>query len=322
MKRLALLITVCCGVLSAPAVHAQAKYPTKPVRLVIPFSPGAASDFLGRTVGVKLSERYGQQVVSDNRPGGGGVLGSSVVANAQPDGYTLIVVAPPHLVNALIHQDPQYKPIEDFTPISQVASLPNLLVVPAGFQAKNIKELIALAKARPGELNIGSAGVGSLSHLSGEFFKQAAQINVVHIPFKLFSDALTEMFAGRVHMYTSPITAVMPMVRDGKLRPMAVTAANRINSLPDVPTMAESGLPGATMDTWFGIAGPKGMPKRLVDQINEDIAAVLKDQDTRDRFARQGADAVSSTPAQLLETMKTDFARYRKLVAAAGIKAN
>jgi tripartite-type tricarboxylate transporter receptor subunit TctC len=317
-KYLGILLAGIACVLCATA-GAQ-NFPSKPIRLVIPFSTGAASDFLGRTIGQKLGERYGQQVVSDNRPGAGGVVGSTIVAKANPDGYTLMVLAPPHLVNALIHKEPQYRAVEDYTAISQVATLPNMLVVPAQFQAKTVKDLVALAKAKPGSLNFGSAGIGSLSHLGGALFVSAAGIDTVHIPFKLFSDALTEMFAARVHFYVSPITAVLPHARDGKLRALAVTSASRVPTAQEVPTMNESGLPAAQLDTWFGIAGPAGMQRRVVDQLNRDIAAVLQDADTRERIVRQGATPAASTPEQLAGTLKNDFVRFRKIIADAGLK--
>lgn len=307
------------GMALAGTAYAQG-YPTKSIRLVIPFSTGAASDFLGRTVGQKLGERYGQQVVNDNRPGAGGVVGSTIVAKAAPDGYTLMVLAPPHLVNALIHIEPQYRAIEDYTAISQIATLPNMLVVPTQYPAKTVKDLVALAKGKPGALNFGSAGIGSLSHLGGALFVSAAGIDTVHIPFKIFSEALTEMYAVRVHFYVSPITAVLPHVRDGRLRALAVTSAARVASVPEAPTMSESGLPAAQLDTWFGIAGPAGMPRAIVTQLNRDIAAVLQDADTRERITRQGATPAASTPEQLTDTLKNDFVRFRKIVTDAGLK--
>jgi tripartite-type tricarboxylate transporter receptor subunit TctC len=231
-----------------------------------------------------------------------------------------MVLAPPHLVNALIHKEPQYRAVDDYTAISQIATLPNMLVVPTQFQTKTVKDLVALAKAKPGTLNYGSAGVGSLSHLGGALFVSAAGIDTVHIPFKLFSDALTELFSARVHFYVSPITAVLPHARDGKLRALAVTSANRVPTAPDVPTMNESGLPAAQLDTWFGIAGPAGMPRGIVTQLNRDIAAVLQDADTRERIVRQGATPAASTPEHLAETLKTDFVRFRKIIADAGLK--
>ncbi len=309
----------CAAAALCGAAQAQT-FPAKPIRLVIPFSTGAASDFLGRTIGQKLGERYGQQVVNDNRPGAGGVVGSTIVAKAAPDGHTLMVLAPPHLVNALIHNEPQYRAVEDYTAISQIATLPNLLVVPTQYPAKSVKDLVAIAKAKPGALNFGSAGVGSLSHLGGALFVSAAGIDAVHVPFKLFSDALGELFSARVHFYVSPITAVLPHARDGKLRALAVTSASRVPAAQEVPTMSEAGLPAAQIDTWFAIAGPAGMPHGLVTQLNRDIAAVLQDAETRERIVRQGATPAPSTPEQLSDTLKKDFVRFRKIIADAGLK--
>ena len=315
---------ILCLVGVAPALATAAdvdpRYPVKPIRMVVPFSPGSASDFLSRTIGQKLGEALGQQIVVDNRPGAGGVVGTVMVANAAADGYTLILMAPPLLVNAIIHQPEPYRPLDDFTPLTQIASLPNLLVVPAAFPAKSVKELIATAKSRPGELNFGSAGIGSLSHLSGELFKSAAGIDVVHIPFKLFSDAMGEMYAGRVHLYVSPISAVIPGVKDGRLRPLAVTTRKRSAQLPEVPTMSEAGLPEFQFDAWFGVAAPARMSAALVLRLNRDIGAVVRSPDIAERFARQGVEPVTGTPAEFAQLVKADYAKYRKLVAEAGIK--
>ena len=208
--------------LVAGEAFAQDKYPSKPVRLVVPFPPGSASDFLARTVGQKLGEGYGQQVVIDNRPGAGGLVGSGIVATAAPDGYTITMIGQPHLVNTLIHKNPGYRPFDDFVSVTEVASMPNVLVVAPGLPVKTVADLIALAKAKPGQLNIGSAGIGSSSHLAGEMFKSVAGINVVHIPFRLLGDIFTEMLAGRVHLYVFPLPAAMPMIKQGKLQPFEI----------------------------------------------------------------------------------------------------
>ncbi len=317
MARLMMVLVLVAAALPAGAADG---FPTKPVRIIVPFSPGSASDFLARAISQKIGDTWGQQLIVDNRPGGGGVVGAGIAANAAPDGYTLILVAPPLIVNALLHKPAPYRPLEDFAPVTQVASLPNLLVVPAVFPAKTMKELIATAKSRPGELNFGSAGVGSLSHLSGELFKSAAGINAVHVPFKLFSDALTEMYAGRVHFYVSPISAVMPAVKDGRLRPLAVTTAKRNGQLPDVPTTAEAGLPEYHFDAWFGVAGPAKLPPPLIARLNRDLGETVRSPDMMERLARQGVEGVTSTPAQLAQLMRNDYVRYQKLIAEAGIK--
>jgi tripartite-type tricarboxylate transporter receptor subunit TctC len=295
------------------------EYPTRPIRMIVPFPTGFASDFLARTISQKLSELYGKQVIVDNRPGGGGVVGSVLVAKAAADGYTLSTVGLPHIVNVLIVDQPQYRPLEDFSPIAQLASLPNFVVV-AG-TAGSLQELVALAKQKPGQLNFGSGGVGSQSHIAGELFKLAAGINAVHVPFRTLGDAMTEMISQRVHYYLMPVTAAMPVLKDARFKALAVTVDKRIEQAPDVPTTAEAGLPGFTIDGWFGVVGPAGMPKSLVNRLNADIVGILKQPDTRERFQRQGSEPVYTTPATFEKMMKDELARYREVVKAAGIRA-
>ena len=315
MKRI-----VCALVLLvAGAAIAQDKYPNKPIRMVVPFPPGSASDFLARSVGQKLNELYGQQVVVDNRAGAGGIVGSTLISKGATDGYTLGMIGQPHLVNALLQKEPPYRALEDIVAVTEVASLPNVLVITPGLQVKSVGDLIAMAKARPGQLNFGSAGIGSSSHIAGEAFKAAAGIDVVHVPFKLLSDIFTEMIAGRVQMYIFPLPAVMPMLRDGKLRPLAVGTAKRTPSLPDVPTIAESGLPGFQTESWFGVVAPAKTSRGIVMQLNKDIADILKTADIRERFLRQGAEAVFGAPEQFQKLLQTEFVKYQKLVKNAGI---
>jgi tripartite-type tricarboxylate transporter receptor subunit TctC len=303
----------------AQAAQAEPDFPARPIRMVVPFPTGFASDFLARTISQKLAEAYGKQIIVDNRPGGGGVVGSLLVAKATPDGYTLSTIGLPHLINVLIVDQPQYRPLEDFTPIAQLASLPNFVMVsgPIG----NLQELIALAKQKPGLLNFASGGVGTQSHIAGELFKLAAGIDTVHVPFRTLGDAMTEMVAQRVHYYVIPISAGMPFLKDARFRAIAVTIDRRVDQLPGVPTMAEAGLPGLHIDGWFGVVGPAGMPRALVSRLNADIVAALKQTDTRERFLRQGSEPVYTTPASFEKMMKDELARYRDVVKAAGIKA-
>jgi len=318
---LALLVLVASiHGLPSGAAEPDASYPQKPIRMVVPFPTGFASDFLARVVSQKLSELYGKQIIVDNRPGGGGVIGSVLVAKAAPDGYTLSTVALPHLINALIADDPQYRPLEDFTPITQIASLPNFVLVSGPIN--NLQELIALAKQKPGQLNFASGGVGSQSHIAGELFKISAGIDTVHVPFRTLGDAMTELAAQRVHYYVIPISAGMPLLKDARFRAIAVTTDKRVEQLPDVPTMAEAGLPGFRIDGWFGILGPAAMPRALVARLNADITAVLKQPDTRERFLRQGAEPVYTTPAAFEKMLREELVRYRDVVKAAGIKAH
>ncbi len=315
-----LIVAVACAAVSF-SVMAQNKYPEKPIRMIVPFPPGSASDFLARTVGQKLNEQYGQQVVIDNRPGAGGVVGSTMITKAVPDGYTLGMIGQPYLINAILQKDAPYRALEDVATIAQVAALANVLVIAPNLPIKTTAELIALAKAKPGELNFGSAGIGASSHIAGEAFKAAAGINVVHVPFKLLSDVFTEMIAGRVHMYVFPLPAVMPMLKDGKLHVLAVGTAQRVPSLPGVSTISESGLPGFQSLSWFGVVAPSKISRAIVQQLNKDIIAILQQPDTKERFMRQGAEAVITTPEDFQKLMQSEYAKYQKLVKDAGISA-
>jgi tripartite-type tricarboxylate transporter receptor subunit TctC len=315
-----LIVAVACAAVSFSAM-AQNKYPEKPIRMIVPFPPGSASDFLARTVGQKLNEQYGQQVVIDNRPGAGGVVGSTMITKAVPDGYTLGMIGQPYLINAILQKDAPYRALEDVATIAQVAALANVLVIAPNLPIKTTAELIALAKAKPGELNFGSAGIGASSHIAGEAFKAAAGINVVHVPFKLLSDVFTEMIAGRVHMYVFPLPAVMPMLKDGKLHVLAVGTAQRVPSLPGVSTISESGLPGFQSLSWFGVVAPSKISRAIVQQLNKDIIAILQQPDTKERFMRQGAEAVITTPEDFQKLMQSEYAKYQKLVKDAGISA-
>ena len=315
-----LIVAVACAAVSF-SVMAQNKYPEKPIRMIVPFPPGSASDFLARTVGQKLNEQYGQQVVIDNRPGAGGVVGSTMITKAVPDGYTLGMIGQPYLINAILQKDAPYRALEDVATIAQVAALANVLVIAPNLPIKTTAELIALAKAKPGELNFGSAGIGASSHIAGEAFKAAAGINVVHVPFKLLSDVFTEMIAGRVHMYVFPLPAVMPMLKDGKLHVLAVGTAQRVPSLPGVSTISESGLPGFQSLSWFGVVAPSKISRPIVQQLNKDIIAILQQPDTKERFMRQGAEAVITTPEDFQKLMQSEYAKYQKLVKDAGISA-
>jgi tripartite-type tricarboxylate transporter receptor subunit TctC len=300
---------------------AQDKYPGKPIRMVVPFPPGSASDFLARTLGLKLSELYGQQVVIDNRPGAGGVVGSTLITKAAPDGYTLGMVGQPHLMQPLLQKEPPYRAIDDIACVTQVASLPNVLVVSPNLPVKTAGDLIALAKQKPGQLNFGSAGIGASSHIAGEAFRSAAGIDVVHVPFKLLSDVFTEMLAGRVQIYMFPLPAVMPMLKDGKLHVLAVGTLQPTPSLPGVPTIAASGLPGFQSESWFGVVAPPKMAAGIIMKLNKDIADTLKTADTKERFLRQGAEAVFGTPEQFQKLLQSEYVKYQKLVKDAGISA-
>ncbi|MBC7779433.1 MAG: tripartite tricarboxylate transporter substrate binding protein [Proteobacteria bacterium] len=307
---------------TSPAEINVQSFPTRPIRLVVPFPPGSASDFLGRQLGQLLGEVYKTPVVTDNRPGAGGLIGSQIIIGALPDGHTLGLVGAPHFVSALLQPKPPYRPIEDVTMITQVATIPNLLTIAPTIPAKTVQEFVAYARARPGELNYASLGVGSFAHTAGEIFRTATGLKVVHVPFKSIADVNAELVAGRIHflIFTAPSSQVL--IGEGRGRALAVSTAKRNPAFPDLPTFAEAGFPAATNDAWFGIIAPPALPKPLATKIYGDINRVLKAPETRERFARQGADPTfESTPESFLAMMKSEYARYTKLVKEFGAPA-
>src|SRR6266498_3480420 len=263
-------------------------YPNKPVHVVVPFTAGSATDILARTYGQKLSEMWSQPVVVDNRPGAGGTIGAAVVAKSPPDGYTLLVHSAAQAYNPSIYANLSYDTGKDFVDIAALGGQPNVLVVAPSSGIKTVAELIAQAKQKPGQLNFGSAGTGSGTHINGEKFKLAAGIDVVHIPYKGTPEALTDTIAGRVTYFFSPISAALPFVRDGKLVALAVSTAKRSSALPNVPTVAEAGLPGFEYSLWVGLFAPAGTPADVVDKIARDIRAVAQSADVKERFAALG----------------------------------
>ena len=302
------------------AAGAAENYPTRPIRVIVPLPPGTATDFISRTLSVPLSEVYKQQVVVDNRPGAGGLIGSGLAAKATPDGYTLVMVAPPHTMATLLNPNPPYHPVRDFTPVAGIALVPNLLVVSPNLPVKSVKELAALLRANPGKYNFASVGVGSLAHIGGEIFNRAAGAKQVHVPFKFLGDAFTETMADRVHYFLFTVPSASPIVREGRLRALAVSGSKRSSVWPDLPTVAEAGLPEATSDGWFGLVGPAGMPQAIVTKLHGDIAKLLRDPKIRDALARGGAEVPNdTTPATFGKLMQTEYERYARLVKEAGL---
>lgn len=305
--------------LVAQTVLAQT-YPTRPIRMVVPFPPGAASDFLARVLGQKMGEAWGQQVVVDNRPGAGGLIGGSVVAKSNPDGYTVALVGQPHLTAPLLSREPPWDPFKDFTWIGLVASMPNVAVVGPGLAVNSLTELLARVRERPGYYNFGSAGIGSSSHFAAEMFNSAARLQAVHVPFKLLGDAIAEMYGGRVHYYLFPLPAAMPALRDGKLKPIATGGRTRAVALPEVPPMSESGMPGFVSESYFGLVGPRGMTPALVAKINGEAVRFLKTDELRNRYQQNGAEPAPSTPEQFNKLMQDEQARVKKIIADIGLK--
>ena len=302
------------------AAFAAEKFPVRPVRVVVPFPPGSASDFLARVAGTRLSELTGQQFVTDNRPGAGGLIGSQIIAKAAPDGYTLGLIGQPHLSNTLLRDPHPYDPLKDYAPVTLVATIANVIVLGNGVPANNVKELIALAKAKPGQLNFGSAGVGSSSHLAGEMLVAAAGIKAVHVPFKVIADIYSEMIAGRVHFYVFPLPAVMPMLKEGRLRAIATATPKRTAALPSLPTTTEAGFGQYISESWFGYIVPAGVPKHLINRLNADVGKVLQQADVRERYQQQGAETGHGTPEQFQKLQREEYARLAKLIKDLGIK--
>ncbi len=321
--RLAFVVALVIGSgCLAGVVSAQDKFPSKPIRLVVPFPPGFASDFLARTTGQKLGEMYGQQIVIDNRPGAGGLIGTNIVAKAIPDGYTLMMLGQAHLINTLIHKDPGYHPFNDFASVSEIGMMPSVIIIAPSLPVKSLSEMIGLLKAKPGQYNFASGGVGTWSHFSGELFKAAAGVNVVHVPFRVQADAITEMVAGRVHYYVCPLPAALVMLKAAKLKPLIIASDKRVAALPDVPTSAEAGLPSYNVDNWFGIAAPAKTPSAVIAQLNRDIAKALQEQDLKERFTNAGAEPTFGSPEDFLKLQQDEYARLVKLVKETGIKPN
>ncbi len=315
-------VVAAVGVLAAGTLHAQEHYPVRPVRVIVPLPPGTATDFIARTLGAPLSEQFKQQFVIENRPGAGGLIGSGLAAKATPDGYTLLMVAPPHTMAPLLNANPPYHPVKDFTPVAGIALVPSVVVVSPNLPVKTVQELAALLRNNPGKYNYASLGVGSLAHIGAEIFNRAAGAKQVHVPFKLLGDAFAETVADRVHYILLTVPSATPMLRDAKLRALAVSGSKRSSAWPNLPTVAEAGLPEATSDGWFGLTGPAGMPKAVAAQLEGTIAKLLREAKIRDALARGGADVVNdSSTAAFAKLMQSEYLRYSKLVKEAGLKA-
>ncbi len=302
-----------------PVAHAQ-EWPTKPVRLVIPFAPGGATDIIGRLVGQKLGDRLGQPVVVDNRPGAATTIGNAAVAKAAPDGYTLLFAPTPFVITQALYPNLPYDADKEFAPVSLLAVSPFILVVNAALPVKNVAELIALARAKPGALTFCSAGSGSVPHLAGELFKLNAKIDIVHVPYKGGGPAITDLIGGQVNMMFATPIEVMAHVNSGKLRVLATTSSKRLPSLPDVPTMQESGVPQFDVYAFFGVLAPAGTPKPVIDRVAGDLAQVMKDPDVLQRFAEQSAEPRVLGPEQFTAFLKSERSKWADVVKRSGAK--
>ena len=316
-----LLLAALVATTAFATAYAQQPYPARPIRIISPFAPGGGNDVLSRTIAQKLTENVKQQVIVENRPGANGVIGTEAAARAAPDGYTIVLIPSGHAVNASLRRKLPYDSIRDFTPITLVGSSPLILAVHPSVPAKSVKALAALARARPGQLTYGSAGIGSSGHLGGALFETLTGAKMVHVPYKGMGLAITDLMAGHISLVFGTSASVMPHVRSGRLRALATTGAKRSPALPDFPTVAEAGVPGYEAGLWYGFVGPARIPGDIVRRLNAEIVAVLKSPEVHDRLASQGVDATPSTPEEFGKLMVTDLERWAKVVQRAGIRA-
>ena len=314
----AILLLVLLGI-AAPDVLAQS-YPARAIRLVVPSSPGGGSDIVGRILAQKLSEQMGQQVVVDNRAGAGTVIGNDAVAKSAPDGYTLLLGLSTLAINPSMFAKLPYDALRDFAPISQAVSSPNILTVHPSVPAKTVKEFIALAKAKPGSITFGSAGQGTSPHLSGELLKVLARIDIVHVPFKGSGQSVISLLAGEIGANFASLPTAMSYIKAGRLRGLGVTTLKRAQALPDVPSIAEAGVPGYEATQWFGLLAPAGTPRPIVDRLYQESARALRSADVKERMMAEGLEVVGGTPEEFASYIKSETDKWTQVIKAAGIK--
>jgi tripartite-type tricarboxylate transporter receptor subunit TctC len=294
--------------------HAQQSWPTKPIRFIVPFTPGGGNDTIARLVGQKLTAVIGQQVIIDNRPGAGGTIGAEAAARSPHDGYTMFLAGvATHGINPNVRRHLPYDPLKDFEPVSLIAKAPLLVVVHPSLPVHNIRELIALAKSKPGALTYASNGAGGSSHMAGELFQMMTGTRLLHVPYKGLSPALTELISGQVQLMFSSAVAMLPQVKAGRLRMIAMTGATRSPAIPDVPTVAESGVPGYETGSWYGVVVPAGTPKPIVDRLSKEIATIAKSPEVAHQLSSDAAIPIGSTPEEFGRWIRTELARWAKV---------
>lgn len=312
------LISAAAGV-----AHAADAYPSKPIKMIVAFNAGGATDIIARIVSQKLSDSLGQSVVVDNRPGATGIVGTEMVAKSPPDGYTLLMVtAGTHAINASLFKNLPYDPVKDFVHINWTAVAPNVLIVNNSVPATNVQELIKLAKEKPGQLTFGSAGSGSTLHLSGEEFKYMAGIDITHVPYKGGAPAMTDLLGGRLTMMFDSISQAVPHIKAGKVRALAVTGAKRVAALPDVPTIAEAGVTGYNSNAWFGVVAAANTPKDIVAKLNAEINKALTDPEVKEKLVSLGTEPIGGTPEQFTAHVKAEVVKWAKIVEVSGAKVD
>jgi tripartite-type tricarboxylate transporter receptor subunit TctC len=322
IRWLAVAAMLACTATANAAIAPVAAYPAKAVRIIVPYAPGGGTDVQARVIAAKLSESWGQSVLIDNRPGGGTTIGTEIVARAPADGYTLLIGTPTHVVNVWLYPKLPFDPIRDFEPVTLMTSSPNILVVHPSLPARTTKELIALARARPGQMTYASSGNGGTGHLAMELIKQMAHIQATHVPYKGGGPALNAVLSGEVSALINNMIPTVAHVKAGRLRALGVTSRTRSPAVPDVPTIAESALPGFEAVAWFGLFAPAQTPPAIVEKLYADFSRVLKTAEVQQMLASQGAEAVASTPAEFAKTLRADLERWREVVKAARIRAD
>ena len=309
------------GAVALPA-SGQTAYPTKPIRMLVGFPVGGGADIAARVMGARMSEGLGQQIIVDNRPGAGSAIASELAAKATPDGHTLVSIGSSHAVNAALYPKLPYRPAADFSAIVLVATAPVAITANPAVPAKTVKELVALARARPGQLNYGSAGVNGINHLAAELLKRTASFDITLVPYKGVAQALPALIAGEVQLMFASLPGSIDQIRTGRIRAIAVTSAKRSGSAPDIPTVVESGVPGYEASSWFAFLAPVGTPKSVVERLNAEALKVLRTAELREVLVRQGMDPAGSTPAEADAYLRAEIAKWTRVVKEAGIKAN
>lgn len=317
MRRLILTV-----LLTTLASHAAAQsYPSKPVRIIVMYGPGSTIDIMARLIAPKLNEAFGQPVIVENRPGAGGAIGMDMAAKAPPDGHTLTIGATgPSVTNPLLYPKTPFDPIRDFAYISLIATGPAVIAVHPSIPAKSVKDLVALAKARPGQLNYGSPGVGTSPHLAGELFKLVTTTSIVHVPYKGNAEAIVDLLGGQISIVFTGVPPVIPLMQAGKLKLLATTGGKRIPAIPDLPTIAEAGYPGAAMGIWYGLVAPAATPKDVLTRVHKEITRIMTLPDIRERFVQLGTEPTSSTPEVFTSLVRDELSKWGKVIRAARIK--
>jgi tripartite-type tricarboxylate transporter receptor subunit TctC len=316
-----LVVSAVAVAATANVAYAQS-YPNKPVRVIVPFPAASATDVLARTIGQKLSEKWGQPVIVENKPGAGGNLGTEIAAKASADGYTILMGTVANAISTSLYKKLNYDFVKDFTPVTLVATTPLVLAANPTFPVNNIKEVIAYAKDKPGKVNFGSGGIGTSNHLAGEMLKSMAGIDMLHVPYKGTPAAHSDLLSGQVNLMFDNIVAVMPHLKSGRMKAIAVTSAKRVSTLPNVPTVAESGVPGFDAVSWIGALVPAGTPKDIVNKLNTDLVAVIGMPDVKERLSASGAELAGSTPEQLAEHIRKETEKWAKAIKASGATAD